>query len=74
MDLKLGTTQEKRLMVDLLCLRQSYERREITEILWIKGDKNPVDAMTKDKACSTLQSLVNTNRLDLTLEEWIKRN
>ena len=34
---KLGTTQEKRLMVDLLCLRQSYERREITEILWISS-------------------------------------
>ena len=29
---KLGTTQEKRLMVDLMCLRQAYERREITEI------------------------------------------
>ena len=27
---KLGTTQEKNLMIDLLCLRQSYERREIT--------------------------------------------
>ena len=26
---KLGTTQEKRLMVDIMCLRQSYERREI---------------------------------------------
>ncbi len=25
---KLGTTQEKRLMVDLMCLRQAYERRK----------------------------------------------
>ncbi len=29
---KLGTTQEKRLMVDIICLQQSYERREIMEI------------------------------------------
>ena len=29
---KLGTTQEKRLMVNLMYLRQAYERREITEI------------------------------------------
>ena len=51
---KLGTTQEKRLIMDLLCLRQSYKRREITEILWIKKDKNSADAITKDKACSAL--------------------
>jgi hypothetical protein len=29
---KLGTTQEKRLMIDLMCLHQSYERREIAEV------------------------------------------
>ena len=29
---KLGTTKEKRLMIDIMALRQSYERREITEI------------------------------------------
>ena len=52
---KLGTTQEKRLMVDLMCLRQSYERREIADIMWIDGDSNPADAMTKSNACSALQ-------------------
>lgn len=70
---KLGTTQEKRLMLDIQCLRQSYERREITEILWIKGDKNPADAMTNDKGCDALQRLVDTNRLDLDLEGWVER-
>ena len=70
---KLGTTQEKRLMIDIMCLRQSYERREITEILWIKGDKNPADAMTKDKGCDALQRLVDTNQLDLDLEGWVER-
>ncbi len=29
---KLEITSEKRLMIDLMCLRQSYERREITKI------------------------------------------
>ena len=29
---KLGTTNEKRLMIDVMALRQSYERREIEEI------------------------------------------
>jgi hypothetical protein len=26
---KLGITQEKRLMIDVMCLRQAYKRREI---------------------------------------------
>ena len=46
---KLGTTQEKRLMIDILCLRQSYERREIAEVKWISGTSNPTDALTKEQ-------------------------
>ncbi len=30
---KLDTTSEKRLMINLMCLRQFYERRKITKIL-----------------------------------------
>jgi hypothetical protein len=62
---KLGTTQEKRLMVDLMCLRQSYERREITEIQWIDGTSNPADAMTKTKPCSALRDLIDTNKVNI---------
>jgi hypothetical protein len=29
---KLGTTKEKRLMIDIMAIRQSYERRELQEI------------------------------------------
>lgn len=71
---KLGTTQEKRLMIDLMCLRQSYERREITEIKWIKGEDNPADAMTKSKPCQALRTLIDTNTLDLQPTEWVERN
>jgi hypothetical protein len=46
---KLGTTQEKRLIIDLIYLRQSYERQEITEIKWINRDNNLADAITKSK-------------------------
>ena len=62
---KLGTTAEKRLMIDIIGLRQSYERREINEIRWIDGNDNPADAMTKDKPCLALKQLVDTNRLIL---------
>ena len=30
---RLGSTTEKRLIVDIMCLRQAYERREITEVV-----------------------------------------
>ncbi|SLM35783.1 hypothetical protein PMAA_099740 [Lasallia pustulata] len=45
----------------------------ITKILWIKGDKNPADAMTKEKACNALQKLVDINWMDLDLDGWVER-
>ena len=61
-------------MIDILCLRQSYERREITEILWIKGEKNPADAMTKETPCDALKRLINTNKIDLDQPNgWVER-
>jgi hypothetical protein len=67
---KLGTTQEKRLMIDLMCLRQAFERHEINEVKWIDGNTNPADAMTKAKPCSALKNLIDTNKLQLRVEGW----
>ena len=71
--MKLGSTQEKRLMVNLMCLRQSYERREIMGINWIDGDSNPADAMTKAKPCQALQDLIDTNTINLKATGWVER-
>jgi len=30
--IRLGTTQEKRLIINVICLRQAYKQREITEV------------------------------------------
>ncbi len=46
---KLGTTQEKIFMIDVMYLRQSYERHEIAKVKWINGDSNFADVMTKSK-------------------------
>src|ERR1700722_14048713 len=70
---KLGTTQEKRLIVDLMCLQQSYERREIAEIKWIDRNSNPADAMTKSKPCQALKDLIDTNTVNLQVTEWVER-
>ena len=71
---KLGTTQEKRLMIDIICLRQAYKRREITEVKWIKGDSNPADSMTKNKPSNALKLLLDTNHIQLDVEEWVERD
>ena len=52
---KLGTTQEKRLIIDVICLRQLYKRREIAKVKWINGDSNPIDAITKSKPLLALK-------------------
>jgi hypothetical protein len=70
---KLGMTHEKQLMIDIMCLRQSYERREISEVVWIDGDSNPTDAMTKAHLCQVLRDLIDTNRIDLRVTGWVER-
>jgi len=51
---RLGTTQEKRLMIDIMCLRQAYKRRQIMEVKWINREANPANAITKGKPCAAL--------------------
>jgi hypothetical protein len=70
---KLGTTTEKRLMIDVMALRESYERREISEVRWINGEDNPADAMTKGDANRALEGLINTGKLTVRLEAWVDR-
>jgi hypothetical protein len=63
--IKLGTTNEKRLMIDLMAIQQAYERREIAEIVWIKGNHNPADSMTKHNGNNALNHIIESNRLFL---------
>lgn len=70
---KLGTTQEKRLMIDIMALRQSYERREAHEVRWINGEDNPADAMTKLSPNKALRNLIDRNEISVRMEGWVER-
>ena len=62
-------------MIDVMALRQSYERREITEVRWIDGASNPADALTKSKKENgALAKLVNTNRVNWSVSGWVERD
>jgi hypothetical protein len=60
-------------MVDLMCLRQLYKRRYITEIKWIDSNTNLADAITKSKPYKALTDLINTNTINLQVSEWVER-
>ncbi len=70
---RLEITVEKRLMMNVITLRQFYERREITEIKWIHESNNFVDSMTKSKSFSALKTIIDINRINLDTIEWVKQ-
>jgi hypothetical protein len=67
--IKLGTTQEKRLIIDVICLRQAYKRREIAQVKWIEGTTNPADSITKSKPSNALKLLLDTNKVQMKVQE-----
>jgi hypothetical protein len=70
---KLNIIVKKRLMMNVMILRQSYERREITEVKWISENHNSVDALIKLKASKTLKEVIDIHHIKLNIVEWIER-
>ncbi|KAI0999863.1 hypothetical protein K3495_g8333 [Podosphaera aphanis] len=70
---KLGTTKEKRLMIDIMGLPQSYERREIDEVRWIDGKCNMADGLTKASPNTALAAFVTGNEIAVHMEGWVTR-
>ncbi len=67
--IRLETTIEKRLMIDVMTLRQFYERRKITEMKWVHEANNLVDVMTKNKSSSALRTMIDINRINLNIRD-----
>jgi hypothetical protein len=65
--MKLGTIKEKRFIMDIMAIRQAYERQKVRDIRWINNRNNPADVMTKGTPNHALEELINTNRLVLRL-------
>jgi len=60
---KLRTTKEKRLIINIITLRQLYERRELYEIRYINRLDNLADAMTKATPNKALETFISTNQV-----------
>jgi uncharacterized membrane protein (GlpM family) len=71
--IKLSTTREKRLIINVMSFRQSYERREIIEVKWIHEHNNSIDSMIKTKSSFALKTIIKTNQINLNIIQWMKR-
>ena len=69
---QLGITQEKYLIINMMCLQQAYKQRQITEVKWINREANPADTIIKNKSCTALTQLINTNQIDLQTVGWVE--
>ena len=61
-------------MVNLIYLHQAYKWCKITKVKQIDGKDNPVDVITKAKPYQALKTLINTNKLNLKVIEWVERD
>jgi hypothetical protein len=67
--IKLGTTKEKHLMINIIAIRQAYEKKELFEICYINRQDNPIDTITKLLFNKVLEKFVDTNELTIRIQE-----
>lgn len=73
--LTIGSTTEKRLLVDLALIREEYEKRDIKNVEWIFRKINPAYGRRKpDKRCGALASLLPTQNFSPSTESWIEHD
>jgi hypothetical protein len=72
--MKLGTTKEKRLIINIIAIRQAYEQQNVLDIRWIDDRNNPANAITKAGPNRAFEQLINNNKLIMRLQKWVKRN
>lgn len=70
----INSTTEKRLLIDLYMLRESYEMHEHTEVVWIPSSQNPANALTKEKRSQALHTLMKTNKVSVDPKVWVERS
>jgi hypothetical protein len=50
-------------------MREAYKQKEIAQVKWIASKLNPADFITKTKLINALKNLINTNKIELSVQE-----
>jgi hypothetical protein len=66
--MKLGITKEKHLIINIITIRQAYEKKELFEICYINKQDNLIDTITKLLPNKTLEKFINTNKLTIRMQ------
>lgn len=61
---KQDITKQHRLIVDIICLRQSYEQHEIITTPWIDKNSNSCNVILKAELSGSLMDQIDTNNIN----------
>jgi hypothetical protein len=70
---KSSTTPEKRVMIDLVVVREAYDRMEIAQLAFLRTNWNPADALTKVSRNTYLETILTTGTIDHPVAQWVVR-
>eukprot|EP00172_Hildenbrandia_rubra_P000344 Plantae.Rhodophyta-Hildenbrandia_rubra.ctg11618.p1 GENE.Plantae.Rhodophyta-Hildenbrandia_rubra.ctg11618~~Plantae.Rhodophyta-Hildenbrandia_rubra.ctg11618.p1 ORF type:complete len:534 (+),score=91.74 Plantae.Rhodophyta-Hildenbrandia_rubra.ctg11618:92-1603(+) len=71
---KLTTLTEKRLLINVSALRESYNRAEISNIAHVSSERNLADSLAKRKKSKLLQEAMITGKLNVKVSNWVIHN
>lgn len=71
---KASSTTEKRLMIDLKCTKDAYEKKEIEMLGFVRTQYNPADCLTKVMNAEQLIRIITSARLDHPIDQWVDRD
>ncbi|KAF2175454.1 hypothetical protein K469DRAFT_724126 [Zopfia rhizophila CBS 207.26] len=70
---KLRITKEKRLMINIMALQESYKRQELYKIRWINRADNLANAFIKRDSNGLLIRFIDTNKAHVRIDGWVER-
>ena len=68
----LCTAAEKRLMIDIFCLREAYRNGDLANLGWIRRQHNIADALTKDLKSSALNDVLRTHITNTPVQQRVE--
>lgn len=61
------------MVIDIKVGRESYDKREISNISWITLKRNVVKGLRKMSTCERLRTILNTEKIDNKADQWVLR-